>query len=207
LILGEIAVKAHYLLAAAVLVLAAPAAAEDPVTPAVSSPALAAAAPDLAAVPGLLLVGYEVRGRSPMAIRESLNEGRPADNGQRFDGRTTFEYQTSWERDSNGRCDPAAVQVTATFVVTLPELKSRGVLDRDQRLAWDRYFSALIAHEHNHVRIAQGGLEQLRTYLRSAPSCEAMEAARQQIQTAMTEAQRAYDERTGHGRSEGARYP
>lgn len=177
----------HAYFAAFILMLAAPAAGQDPVPPPVSSPALVAAAPELATVPGLALVGYPVRGRSPRTIRESMNEGRPSG----FDGRTDFRYQTRVRQNAAGDCDPSSAEVTTTFIVTMPELTTRHALDRRDRENWDRYFNALIAHEHNHVRIALAGQDQLQTYLRSAPNCLTMSAARDQIMAQINDAQRA----------------
>lgn len=197
----------HALLTALFLMLAAPAAGQDPAPPPTSSPALVAAAPDLAAVPGLTLVGYPVRGRSSRSIRESINEGRPAGDGDRFDGRTQFRYETRWRANAAGGCDPSSVEVTTTFIVTMPELTTRPTLERRDRENWDRYFNALIAHEHNHVRIALAGQDQLRTYLRNAPNCATMQAAQEQITVQINEAQRAYDRNTRHGATEGAHFP
>lgn len=176
--------------------------------PAVSSPTLAALAPDLAAQPGVTIVGYPVSGRSPRAIRESINEGRPRPaEGEPFDARTEWRYQTRWRGDGAGGCDPTTAEVEMTIVVILPELTTRDALDRRERERWDRYFTALIGHEHNHVRVALAGAEQLRTYMRSAPDCATMQAAQAQISASIKAANAAYDERTGHGRTEGATYP
>ncbi len=176
--------------------------------PAVSSATLAALAPELAALPGVTLVGYPVRGRSPRAIRESINEGRPrpAHDGT-FDARTDWRYQTRWRGGPSGGCDPTTAEVDMTIVVTLPELATRDGLDRRERERWDRYIAALIGHEHNHVRIALAGAEQLRTYMRAAPDCTTMQAAQSQISASIQAASAAYDEDTRHGRTEGATYP
>lgn len=174
----------------------------------VSSPALAAVAPDLAALPGVVLVGYPVDGRSPRAIRESINDGRPRpEQGDAFDARTSWRYQTRWLSGPDGACDPASAELDMTIVVTLPELTSREHLDRRERETWDRYFAALIGHEHNHVRIALAGAEQMRSFMREAPNCATMEAVRAQIGAAIQQANDAYDENTRHGRTEGATYP
>ena len=181
-------------------------AAED-APPPVSSPALAAAAPALAATPDVVLIGYPVSGRSPRSIRESINESRPSTDGGRFDARADYRYGFQAQGGVNGECDPATVEVTVGHTVTLPELTTRDRLARREREAWDRYFAALVGHEHNHVRIAAAGAEQLRTFMRQAPTCASMLAARDQILAAVREAQAAYDRDTQHGRSEGATYP
>lgn len=173
-----------------------------------SSAALTAALPELAATPGIVIVGYPVSGRSARAIRESINEGRPADStGERFDGMTTWRYSTRWRGGPDGGCDPSTAEVTTSVVVTLPELTSRDAVDRRTRESWDRYLGALAGHEHNHVRVAMAGAEQLVTFMRGAPNCATMEAARQQIDAAIRSTNEQYDAATRHGATEGARFP
>ena len=187
---------------------ATPGGGESP-PPAVSSAALVAAAPELASLPGVTLVGYPVQGRSPRAIRESIDERRPKppQGEEAFDARVDWRYQTRWQSGPSGACDPATVEVEMTIVVTLPELTTRAALDRRERERWDRYFTALIGHEHNHVRVALAGAEQLRTFMRNAPDCTTMQAAQAQISASIVAANAAYDEQTRHGRTEGATYP
>lgn len=176
--------------------------------PTVSSPELAAALPDLAAMPGVVLVGYPVSGGSPRGIRESINRSRPREPGREpFDGMTVWSYSTRWRGSSDGGCDPTSAEVTAHVVITLPELTNRQALGRAERENWDRYLSRLAAHEQNHARIALAGIDQLRTFMRGAPNCETMLAARAQIDAAIRDANRQYDETTRHGATEGARYP
>ena len=176
--------------------------------PATSSPTLAALAPELAAMPGVTLVGYPVSGRSPRGVRESINERRPRPaEGEPFDGRTDWRYQTRWRGNGAGGCDPATAEVEMTIVVTLPELTNRDALDRREREQWDRYFTALIGHEQNHARIALAGAEQMRNFMRNAPDCATMQAAQARVSASINAANASYDERTGHGRTEGAVYP
>ena len=176
--------------------------------PTVSSPALAAALPELAAMPGIVLVGYPVSGGNPRNIRASINRSRPRVAGQEpFDGMTVWSYSTRWRGSSEGGCDPTTAEVTVNVVITLPELTNRQALSRSERENWDRYLSRLGAHEQNHARIALAGIDQLRTFMSGAPNCETMLAARAQIDAAIRDANRQYDETTRHGATEGARYP
>lgn len=184
------------------------AASDDGPAPATSSPALAAALPELAATPGLVLVGYPVHGRSPRAIREAMNAARPGDSsGDRFDGLTTWRYASRWMRGPDGDCNPATAEITVQLTVTLPELTSRDQLSSGERADWDRYLLALANHEHNHVRIALAGAEQMQTFMRGAPDCATMQAARAHIGESVNAASRIYDANTRHGATEGLRYP
>lgn len=183
-------------------------AAQEPGPPLPGSPALATAAPVLAALPHTTLVGYPVSGGSPRAVREAMNEARPREeSGQRFDGYTAWNYRTRWRTDGEGRCIPSSATVTIAFTVTLPELTSRARLNRSEREQWDRYFTALAGHEANHVRIGLAGAEAMQAGMRAAPDCDAMRAAVEQAGAAIREANGTYDAQTRHGRDEGAVYP
>jgi len=184
---------------------APPAAAEVPAT---SSPGLAAAFPDIAAIPGVVLVGYPVHGRSPRAIRESMNAARPSDPaGDPFDAVTRWRYSARWRNNGEGVCDPATVEVTLQVTITLPELTNREQLSSRERADWDHYLTVLAAHEHNHLRIALTGAEQMRTFMRAAPDCDTMRAVRARVGDAVRDANNTYDANTRHGGSEGVRYP
>lgn len=177
-------------------------------TPPQASAALTAMFPELAAEPGVVIVGYPVRGGSARQVRQSMNDVRPTGaTGDRHDGLTTWRYATRWRGNNEGACDPRSAEVMVSIVVTLPELEAPERLDRRERENWDRYLKALAGHEHNHVRIAHAGAEQMTTFMRGAPDCATMVAARGQIGDAVREASRAYDASTRHGASEGATYP
>lgn len=173
-----------------------------------ASAALTAMFPELAAEPGVIIVGYPVRGGTPRSVRESMNDVRPATpSGERFDGMTSWRFATRWQGTADGNCDPSTAEVTMTIVVTLPELEAPQRLNRQERANWERYLKALAGHEHNHVRLAVAGGEQLRTFMRGAPNCATMQAARAQIDAAIRDANNTYDTTTRHGATEGARYP
>lgn len=180
----------------------------SPEPPPQASAVLTAMLPELAAEPGVVIVGYPVRGGSARLVRQSMNEVRPSSAaGERFDGLTTWRYAARWMRSADGDCDPASAEVSVSIVVTLPELETTERLSRQDRANWDRYLRALAAHEHNHVRLARAGAEQMSTYMRGAPDCATMVAARTQIGDAVREASRTYDATTRHGATEGATYP
>jgi predicted secreted Zn-dependent protease len=171
------------------------------------SATLNAAAPELANLPNTTLVGYPVGGRNPRAVRTAINAGRPSEGGDRFDGRTTWRYSTRWRTNRAGECDPASAEVTYAITITLPDLVDRARLGSRDLVGWDRYFAALVHHEHNHARIAMRGAEEIQAAMRSANGCETMQGAARQVEAAVAEASRTYDAQTRHGRTEGAVYP
>ena len=137
-----------------------------------------------------------------------MNAARPSDPaGDPFDAVTQWRYDARWRNTREGVCDPATVEVTLRLTITLPELTSRDELSPRDQADWDRYLTALAAHERNHLRIALAGAEQMRTSMRGAPDCAAMQAARARIGDAIRDANRTYDADTRHGATEGVRYP
>ena len=160
-------------------------------------------------LPGMTLTGYEVSGRSPNAVRRAMNSARPAagKDGERHDALTSWRYSTRWMRGSDGQCAPATAEVTLTITVVLPDLTTREQLSSRERADWDRYFTSLVGHEHNHGRIAVAGRDQMQAAMRASPTCEAMQAVVRQTSNEVSAASREYDRLTEHGKREGAVYP
>ncbi|MBL0967896.1 MAG: DUF922 domain-containing protein [Brevundimonas sp.] len=183
------------------------ASAPAPADPPPATERLRAAAPLAAAFPNTTLLGYEVTGRSPRSVRESINESKPADpQGQRHDAVTRWRYQPRW-MGRNGQCLPESATVELQITIILPDLATRSALPGREGEAWDRYFDALVAHEVNHARVAQAGAEQMQVAMRAATDCAGMQAAVQGVNSAVQAANDQYDQQTGHGRTEGAVYP
>lgn len=201
---------------AGALALAAPQAATDSqITP--SQPAsdpgaivrLRAAAADLAAMPNVVLEPYPVSGRTPRAVRTSMNALRPTEraDGARFDSVTRWSFGSRWRRSGSGQCLAESAEINMTITVVLPDLTSRAQLSRRDQQAWDRYFTALVGHETNHVRIASLGGSEMLAAMRAATTCDEMQAAQQSVAAAVASASREYDRMTEHGRREGAVFP
>lgn len=173
---------------------------------AVASQRLSAAAPTVAALPNVTLVGYPVSGRSRRTIRQEMNRSRPETNGERHDARTVWSYATRWRGGPGGACLAETAVVTVQITVTMPDLVDPDRLGRDDRTAWSRYLAALEVHEGNHARIANLGAERMQEAMRAASSCETMQAAGRQVSADVAAASREYDSRTRHGATEGAQF-
>lgn len=186
---------------------------EPPAAPTPASPrlteAVAAVEGGLDGLPGLTVLGYPVEGESPRAIRSSMNDGRPPDesNGARHDARTRWNFRTRWGNGPDGRCDPRTATVDLTLTVILPDLTTRDELSARGKADWDAYFTALVAHERNHGRIAVEGRNRMQAAMRASPTCEAMRALVGATNQEVTAASGEYDQQTDHGRREGAVYP
>ena len=176
--------------------------------PEAPSTGLAGSALELAVLPHTTLVGYPVAGRTPRALREAINVGRPSEpDGTRYDGKTEWLYSTRWLTNSQGICDPESAEVTVAITVILPELTTRDSLGHRDLERWDQYYAALVAHEHNHAHLALAGATAIQAAMRASSSCEQMTAAVGSVSETIAQASRTYDARTRHGRDEGAVYP
>lgn len=168
-----------------------------------------AAAPGLAGLPQTTLTTYPVEGRTPRAIRSSMNLGRPSESegGGRFDSVTRWSYATRWRQSGPDQCLADTGEVTMTTTIILPDLISREQLSARERAAWDVYFERLTTHELNHVRIATLGAQRMQAAIRAATSCEQMQTEQRRISAEVRDASREYDRITEHGKREGAVYP
>lgn len=152
---------------------------------------------------------YEVHGRTPDELRESIRARGPLFDGRRWDGRTQSDLRWTYrsERDPAG-CRLSNVRIELRSIVTLPAWTGEPQASEPARHGWRRYLAALRSHEHGHVRIALDGAREVRRALESARApCTTLPAhanARAQARWDETrERQRAFDRETAHGRRQG----
>lgn len=157
-------------------------------------------------------IDYRADPRRGQGLREALDAATPVrPNGKIFHGNTQWHIRWSlrWWREANGRCRITSNTTTLDLDITLPQLGS-GSSDLRQR--FQRYRTALHAHELGHARIARAAAAEIDRAILDLPemaSCTALEAAANRVAYALladaTRAQNAYDRATEHGRLEGAR--
>jgi predicted secreted Zn-dependent protease len=179
----------------------------QPASDPVAGQGLVIVAPELAAMPEVTVTTYPVEGRNARIIRQNMNRVRPREaSGEAFDALTTWQFSSRW-KTQGGQCLPQTIEVKVTVGVTLPQLTHYDRLSRSDRQKWDRYFAALVQHETNHVRIAITGSQLMQEQLRQSASCEGLEAVGRELAEGVAQASRAYDDRTDHGKREGAVFP
>jgi predicted secreted Zn-dependent protease len=158
---------------------------------------------------------YDIAGSSGSALRAAMERLGPKDpvTGTPYAGFTRWRIRWSYDYEAAGSCSITDVRVVARIQITLP--RWRGVRRADASLAreWLRFVAALRRHENGHAAIARaaarriaGRLASLRVF-RSCPRLErAADAAGARILDETRAAERAYDARTGHGDTQGARF-
>ena len=163
---------------------------------------------------------YTVTGSSTRALLDDLVRHGPRIGSERHFGRTswTARWNFTYEEPAGGAtpahpCRMHRVDVYMDVEVTLPRWEVPSSASPTLQRNWQSFADALAFHEREHQEstISAGrrvvrALEDLQ-----APSCAALkEKANTTARTIIEEARaynRRYDERTGHGRTQGARWP
>lgn len=161
-----------------------------------------------AGIPNVEIAYYDVTGKTPAAIRDSMNLLRPTDlnDGAKVDALNRWSFSWSYPRDADGACMLAQAELEFQAEVRLPRLADPAVVPESVRQRWQRYMTALEAHEAAHVRHAFEGRASVLEALRNADCATATDAGRSAI-AQLTRWDVEYDRRTRHGVSEGARFP
>lgn len=171
--------------------------------------------------PGLTVstrtVYYRITGRTAADLRAQMNRRGPADysTGKRYDAFTNWNFSW-WYRDrvSAGECRFASVAVELDLKYTYPRWQRPPGASPTLVASWNRYLTALRNHERGHGTIAIGIARKLLAGIRALtprPSCRKLEAAADVLGAGALErankVEAAYDTRTNHGATQGARFP
>ncbi len=148
---------------------------------------------------------YQVQGRSAVALRQSLNLGRP-DGGDAY-----TDWQIAWQF-SNCASPRWTVKLAVTY--TVPEWQAPADADAGLVASWKSYLDALWCHEYGHtehgIQAANAALDAFQA-LTTRGDCNAIQAAGQQAFQGVLDdyhaRDRAYDVDTNHGMNTGAVFP
>lgn len=150
---------------------------------------------------------YLVTASTEEEARAAINEKRP---GQ-YDALTKWWIEWRFERNwANGACAITHVHTTLTVTFVEPRLETNVPA---LRKSFDDYMSKLRTHEQGHAELARATAQQIDTKLLglAAASCEEVSRQANEMGHALIRAgnleQAAYDKRTDHGATQGARWP
>jgi len=158
------------------------------------------AAADLAALPNVTVVYYDVPGKTEILIRRALQEGQRDSSGVRYAGLTesevSYKYQTQTE--PNGVCRVTGAQVDYRIKVTLPRLaETKGI--RPAVLArWQGFYESLVLHEKGHVFLNLEKYDRLQAIIMKA-SCDGVDTAVNAEMEALEKVQAEFDLLSDHG--------
>ncbi|MEM1043971.1 MAG: DUF922 domain-containing protein [Bacteroidota bacterium] len=159
-------------------------------------------------------VYYEVEGATPRSLLKNLALRGPSIEGERFFGLTEWEVNAEYRwRERATRCSMEDIVVRVVIKTHLPQWVPPAGTPAEVRTAWNRFVTALDAHEDGHRRFAEEAGEAIRWHLVSlhTPSCSQIKGEAQRAVVAILDEydalNRAYDRETGHGRTQNAVWP
>lgn len=159
---------------------------------------------------------YDVRGSTAGELKEGMKiYGVRWNDGKRYDAFTGWYVEWGYVFNSMGNlCAIEKVSTKVSVTYFLPRWKDSDGADPGLQERWDRFIDALRRHEEGHKEIAveaaleiEKGVARLNSY----KGCNALrniaDATAQEIIQIFIAQQEAYDERTKHGRTQGAVFP
>jgi predicted secreted Zn-dependent protease len=158
---------------------------------------------------------YDVSGSSGVELRAAMERLGPKDSvsGTPYAGYTRWRIAWSYRVERARACELASVRVVARIRITVPRWTRAGQADPSLAAEWRRFVTALRRHENGHAAIATAAARRIGrrlASLRAFRSCARLERAADraavQILNNARAAEVAYDERTRHGDTQGARF-
>lgn len=188
--------------------------AESPIpVPGAESPITVSAIPGTGVILSQDTTHYQVTGTSVRELRASIATRAPlAKDRRRYGGFTTWNVRYTYASSGTAPdgCSPNGVTVYLDLSVRYPVWRDSAAARGSVRKEWNRYVTALNAHEAQHAAIAIRGANRLASELRDlvSPFCSTLQADAQGLATEAAKSIRSdndhYDERTRHGVTEGA---
>ena len=158
-------------------------------------------------IPSAKIDYYEVSGATEGEIREQLNALASVDeNGYRGDALTSWEIHWMWDGYGTESCDLSSVTATYDVRVRFPRWNPPQDASRELIVKWNIYVRALAEHEKVHVDNVVASLPYVIKAIRGA-ACDTAEARAQEVLALIRQYDIDYDERTGHGETQGAIFP
>jgi len=158
---------------------------------------------------------YTFEATHPRQIKLNMDAFGPKVDGEAFYGlhKATWTYDFTWDRSTPGVCGIEDLRILVRSVITMPQVADPAALEPEVRAQWDQYYTALRIHELGHRNIMEAHLVALRERVLQEPPrpCQEWEAPLDEIFSRVSPELRAqqegYDDRTDHGRTEGAVWP
>jgi predicted secreted Zn-dependent protease len=157
---------------------------------------------------------YDIRGSTAEELHREMQRLGPEEDGRRFHGHTGWTVNWRFVSQPSGRaCRATRVEVTAEITITLPRWRTPPDAPDDLRPQWDAYLAALRVHEEGHRDLAVAAARRAHSRLSGFRTSDCRDFNRdanaegQRILDRLRADNRRYDEKTGHGRTQGAVWP
>lgn len=154
---------------------------------------------------------YPVEGTNVSALLASLRERGPSDGHGTWAANTAWVFRWSYKPVAGPDCQVGSARVDLALTYTYPRWAAPLDVAPGVVAAWDGYLARVELHEHGHRDIAQTAASDLVRALEALPAqgtCDALSAIARttagEILARHADEQRAYDQETGHGMTQGA---
>lgn len=164
---------------------------------------------------------YKIHGRTARDLRKAMDAQGPLspDGKTRFDGRTDWMLNWTYKWDAKlakqagiYRLSEWTVDVKST--ITLPRWVEAEAANPLERRRWLVYMARLELHEHGHAKLAEAAgdavnkaFANLKVYPTSKELKEAVRLKAQAVLNLHRAMELEYDQKTDHGKKQGARFP
>lgn len=169
-------------------------------------PWFVAFAPAASVTENVVRTPYTVSGNTNAEVRADIDTKRP--NG--WDAYTTWNVNWRyWYRVSDAGCAIDRIEVDLKIVFTMPKLVTSNA---EVRKSFDAYIAKLQIHEDGHADVGRHVARKIQTTvaMMTAPNCDELgQKVNAEGTTIAREGNRmdlAYDKRTNHGETQGARW-
>lgn len=155
---------------------------------------------------------YTVTGASLREVHESLVQRRPWRTNLSFYARTDWEVKwTSRFAQHRQQFRLQQFNLDTRVTMLLPRWTPPEGVDSEVARHWQEYLDNLLAHESGHVSIARQAARNIRNRVNALAGYGSGAALRKAVERAVDEVldqakrqEREYDQRTGHGATQGA---
>lgn len=158
-------------------------------------------------IPNAEVIYYDISGSTESELRAQLDALSPVGyDNYKGDATTNWYIGWNWPGYGTSDCDLTQTEVTYSVKVTMPRWKSPADADPQLVNKWNNYVQALALHETGHVNFVVQNYQSVKTAIQNA-TCDTAEAAAQAALEPIRQMDIDYDAETGHGATQGARFP
>ena len=158
-------------------------------------------------IPEATIVYYEIGGSTENELRAQLDELGPVDfSGYKGDAVTEWYISWYWPGYGSEDCNLSEAEVSYTVKVIFPRWTPPADAPNNLVIKWFNYTYKLAKHEKGHVDYVVANYQIVLEAIKGA-TCETADAAAETALEPLRAFDLEYDLQTGHGATQGARFP
>ncbi|UCF29272.1 MAG: DUF922 domain-containing protein [Chloroflexota bacterium] len=162
---------------------------------------------ELVLMPEAKIIYYDIEGATEEELRAQLDELGPVDSsGYKGDALAEWTIFWTWPGYGTENCDLSQAEVSYTVEVIFPLWTPPDDAPNNLVIKWFNYTYKLAKHEKGHVDYVAANYQIVLEAIKEA-TCETADAAAEAAVEPLREFDLEYDRQTGHGATQGARFP